>query len=289
MTDGTLTLKDGRTVGFADYGPANQTPVVWCHGGPGCRLEPSVFAPEARRAGLRIIGIDRPGYGRSTPQPGRTIGGWAHDGLAVVDHLGIDRFVTVGLSTGGSHALALAVLAGSRAIGALVCCGVSDMRWTEGKMMMPSALPAWDAPNREAARALVTELFGANGERTDPLSSGIPLADSDRAMLEDPVYCRWFPDSQAETFAQGVVGYVDDRRADGQGWVSFDVSAIGCPVTVIHGERDTLAPVEHGRHTAAIVPGAVLQTYEDLGHFSIGTQLVGAIAGMLASWSARSA
>src|SRR5262245_36047383 len=102
MTDGTLTLKDGRTVGFADFGPANLMPVVWCHGGPGSRLEPFVFAEEARRAGLRIIGIDRPGYGRSTVQPGRTIGGWAHDGLAVVDHLGIDRFLTTGLSTGGS-------------------------------------------------------------------------------------------------------------------------------------------------------------------------------------------
>jgi pimeloyl-ACP methyl ester carboxylesterase len=289
MTDGTLTVKDGRTVAFADYGPENNVPVLWCHGGPGSRLEPFPFVPEATRAGLRIIGIDRPGYGRSTVHPGRTIGGWAHDGLAVVDHLGIDRFMTTGLSTGGSHALALAVLAGTRAIGAVVCCGVTDLRWTEGKMMMPSALPVWNAPNREAAHAIVVATFGEKGELTDPLASGIPLADSDRAFLNDPAYRGWFPDTQAETFAQGVFGYVDDRLADGQGWGSFDVSAITCPVTVIHGELDTLAPVAHGRQTAAIVPGAKLQTYERLGHFSIGTKLVDALTGMLASWSARSA
>ena len=84
-------------------------------------------------------------------------------------------------------------------------------------------------------------------------------------------------------FAQGVIGYVDDRLADGRGWHSFDVSAITCPVVVLHGESDTLAPVEHGRHTAAIVPGATLRTYEGLGHFSIALKVVETITGLLRS------
>src|SRR5262245_4001721 len=71
-----LTMADGRAVGVADYGAAGDMPVIWCHGGPGCRLEPACSAEAASRAGLRLVGIDRPGYGRSTPQPGRTIGGW---------------------------------------------------------------------------------------------------------------------------------------------------------------------------------------------------------------------
>ena len=69
-----VTMPDGRSVGVADYGVAGQTPVLWCHGGPGCRLEPAPFAAAAARSGLRLVGIDRPGYGRSMPQPGRTIG-----------------------------------------------------------------------------------------------------------------------------------------------------------------------------------------------------------------------
>src|SRR5262245_41666461 len=129
MKEGLITLKDGRTVAFADYGTSDQTAVVWCHGGPGSRFEPELCAADASRNGLRLIGIDRPGYGRSTPNPGRTIAGWIPDALAVVDHLGVDRFVTVGVSTGGAYALALASQS-PRVIGAVACCAVSDMRWS---------------------------------------------------------------------------------------------------------------------------------------------------------------
>jgi len=83
-------------VGFADYGIPGATAVLWCHGGPGSRLEPAYLRRVAREAGLRIIGIDRPGYGLSTPQPGRTIAGWVPEALAVADHLGIGSFAAVG-------------------------------------------------------------------------------------------------------------------------------------------------------------------------------------------------
>ena len=64
----------GRTVGFVDYGPAEGKPVVWCPGGPGSRLRPSVFAPNATASGLRMNWIDRAGYGLSTLDPGRAVG-----------------------------------------------------------------------------------------------------------------------------------------------------------------------------------------------------------------------
>ena len=90
--DQTIGLASGRTVGFADYGIADATAVLWCHGGPGSRLEPAYLRRQASEAGLRIIGIDRPGYDLSTPQPGRTIAGWVPEALAVADHLGIGPF-----------------------------------------------------------------------------------------------------------------------------------------------------------------------------------------------------
>jgi pimeloyl-ACP methyl ester carboxylesterase len=280
MTQGTITTADGRTIGFADYGSPDQVAVLWCHGAPSSRLEPKPFAPAFARAGLRIISIDRPGYGRSTAQPGRTIGGWAADALAVVDHLRIDRFAVVGLSTGGSHALAVAA-ASRQVMAAVACCAVSDMRWSEGKALMPTALPVWMAPSRDAALAIVTEAFGEKGEKTNPETSDDTLAESDRAMLADPAYRTWWPDSMPETFAQGVVGYVDDRLADGQGWGSFDVAAITCPVAVIHGTSDRLVPVAHARHTAAIVPGAVLETFDGLGHFSIAREVVNSVTPLI--------
>ncbi len=111
MGDDRIQVSDGRFVGFHDLGPSDGTPVLWCHGGPGSRMEPDAMAPAAAAAGLRIVGIDRPGYGLSTPWPDRTIADWVPDGLVVADHLGIDRFIAVGVSTGGAYALALAALA----------------------------------------------------------------------------------------------------------------------------------------------------------------------------------
>jgi pimeloyl-ACP methyl ester carboxylesterase len=278
MNEGTITMSDGRTVGFADYGTPDQTPVLWCHGGPGCRFEPEYVAADAARAGLRLVGIDRPGYGRATPWPGRTIGGWVPDALAVADHLEIDRFVSVGCSTGGAYALALASLS-DRVIGSVACCAVTDMRWAEGKAMNVSCHPVWNAPDREAALAVVAATFGEDGSQMT--ADGDGLAETDRAMFRDPEYLRFWNGMVPEMFVHGVAGYTDDRLADGRGWHDFDVAAITCPVAVLHGGNDMLIPVANARYTASIVPGATLRIFDDLGHLSIVREVVGVVRQML--------
>ena len=64
MKEGQITLADGRTVGFTDYGTPLQTPVLWCHGTPGCRYEPDLVAGAGDRARRRHVCNDPPGYGR---------------------------------------------------------------------------------------------------------------------------------------------------------------------------------------------------------------------------------
>lgn len=285
MNEGTITMPDGRTVGFADYGTPDQTAVLWCHGGPGCRFEPEFVAADATRAGLRIIGIDRPGYGQATPQPGRTIGGWVPDALAVADHLNIDRFVSVGCSTGGAYALALAARS-DRVISAVACCAVTDMRWAEGKAMNVSCHPVWNAPDREAALAVTAGLFGEDGSKIEGGSKievygGGGLAEADQALFADPEYLRYWNGMVPEMFVHGVDGYTDDRLADGQGWHDFDVAAITCPVVVLHGGTDTFIPLANAHHTAALVPGAKLRVFDDLGHLSIVPEVVGVVRQML--------
>jgi pimeloyl-ACP methyl ester carboxylesterase len=101
MIDRVLQLADGRVAGLIDFGPAGGTAVLWCHGGPGSRFEPAPLVKAATADGLRLVGMDRPGYGTSTPLPGRTIARWVPDVVAIADHLAIDRFLAVGVSTGG--------------------------------------------------------------------------------------------------------------------------------------------------------------------------------------------
>ena len=273
MKNGTITMTDGRIVGFADYGSSAQPAVVWCHGGPGNRLEPSFVADAAARAGIRLIGIDRPGYGLSTPQPGRTIGGWVPDALAVLDSLGIDQFLALGASTGGAYALALASRS-SRVIGAVACCAVSDMRWVEGKAMNVCCHAFWNARDRDDARAIAVELFGEHGENLLPPRGPAGLDAADAALFATPDFLAWWISCVPEMFTHGVVGYVDDRLADANGWGTFDVTRITCPVTVLHGAIDGLMPVANAHHTAALVPGATLRVFEGLGHLSIMTKVV---------------
>lgn len=83
-------------------------------------------------------------------------------------------------------------------------------------------------------------------------------------------------------FTYGLEGYTDDRLADGPGWVTFDPKSITCPVIVLHGSRDPLVAVSHARHTAATVPNAELRIIDDLGHFSIMSEIVPAICDLLA-------
>jgi pimeloyl-ACP methyl ester carboxylesterase len=282
VEDQTIALADGRTVGFADYGIPDATAVLWCHGGPGSRLEPAYLRRAAGGAGLRIIGIDRPGYGLSTPQPGRTIAGWVPEALAVADHLGIGRFAAVGTSTGGAFALALAALAPERVLGVVACCSMTDMRWAEGRATMsrPHVLAVWEAPDRAAALAAAADAHGEDGSRMRG-DIGTVLAPSDLALFRDPEWMKAANAGFPAMFAHGLEGYTDDRLADGAGWVTFDVNSIRCPVTVLHGGSDRMVDVIHAHHTAEVVPQAKLVVFEDDGHFSIVTKVVPAISNLL--------
>jgi pimeloyl-ACP methyl ester carboxylesterase len=271
-----ITTDDGRTVGFVDFGPTDGTPVLWCHGGPGSRLEPAQCLADPLSAGLRFIGIDRPAYGVSTAQPGRDIGGWVPDAIAVLDELGIDRVVAAGISTGGAFALALAATNPHRVSAVVACCAMTDMRWRQGRALMsdPTVAGVWDAPDRAAAMAIVESAFGVDGMKMfEPPPDVSPLPPADQALFTDPVWAAAMGDQATQMFAQGVQGYVDDRIADGAGWVTFDVDAINCPVVVLHGEADTIVPVAHAYYTAEIVPGATLDIVPDLGHLSVILQI----------------
>jgi pimeloyl-ACP methyl ester carboxylesterase len=284
-TDQTLTMPDGRTVGFADFGPDGARPLVWCHGGPGSRLQPKPAAAALADAGYRAIGIDRPGYGLSDVQVGRTIGGWVGDALAVLDHLGLDRATFVGVSTGGAYALATAASHPARVDGVVACCALTDMRWAEGRAMMPAlgTRTLWEAPSREAALAAAADVFGSDGSKlasgeTAGAEGAAPLPPSDLALFTDADYLMTMVETLPAMFTHGIEGYTDDRLADGPGWGTFDVGAVRCPVVVLHGELDSMVPLAHAHHTAAIVPGARLEIVPDLGHLSVIREIPRALA-----------
>src|SRR6266496_2748375 len=87
-----IRLRDGRSLAYAEWGDPAGRPVLHFHGIPGSRFERHADDGLYARLGLRYITIDRPGYGRSDPKPGRTFLDWAADVEQLADALEIDRF-----------------------------------------------------------------------------------------------------------------------------------------------------------------------------------------------------
>jgi pimeloyl-ACP methyl ester carboxylesterase len=132
----TLTLPDGRMYGYEQCGDLHGLPLFSIHGTPGGRLSRYPDLSLWERLALRVITVDRPGYGHSTPLPGRAVSHIAADIAAVADHLGLGRFAVQGGSGGGPQALATATLLGDRVLACAACpagpSAVADRRANPG-------------------------------------------------------------------------------------------------------------------------------------------------------------
>jgi pimeloyl-ACP methyl ester carboxylesterase len=119
-------------------------------------------------------------------------GGWVPEALAVADHLDIDRFVTVGTSTGAAFALAVAALASERVLGVVPRCSMTDMRWQPARATMsrPTPTPCGMPLDRESAMATAVESHGLDGSKIIESAEGPPLAPSDLAMIAGHPWAR---------------------------------------------------------------------------------------------------
>ncbi|MEU3017650.1 MULTISPECIES: alpha/beta hydrolase [unclassified Nocardiopsis] len=259
MRDTTVELH-GRTVALTDIGDPDGTAVLYAHGAPVSRRNLGDQHAEFAAAGLRVITADRPGYGGSSPVPGRTRADWADDTAALADALGIDRFLVAAHSSGGPYGVAVAALLPERVGGTVVLGGVTDFAWG----------PSWEgfsasecAMMRQPDERAALEW----GERHLADADGIEWPDPDRELIStrDLPHLRA---SSKEAFAQGVGGYTQDTWVQGRPW-DFDPADAGAPFVVVHGDLDTVVPIAHSRHTAELVPDAELRVLPGHGHVTV--------------------
>jgi pimeloyl-ACP methyl ester carboxylesterase len=288
----TVTVgSDGRTLAYEQIGAADGVPVFVLHGTPGSRLSGQHPDPaRVSQAGLRVITYDRPGYGRSTRHPGRSVVDCVADVAAIADELGIERFFVTGGSGGGPHALAVAARLPDRVIRAESNVGaapydapgldffagmdpknVKEMSWAlEGEETLAPEL------EREAQTALAQL-----DEDPTALLSEFDLSEADRAVLTQEIVRRHMRESFREAVANGVWGWVDDDLAFMKPW-GFDVEEIRVPVQVRYGAGDVLVPAAHGAWLAAHVADAVVVD-EGAGHLSTPDQHLERLCSLVAS------
>ena len=274
---GQLMVQDaGPPDGLPDGLPDALPVLVYC-GSPGSRhLSPAALR-RASGKGLRLIGVDPPGYGGSTPRPGRTVADGAADASAIARALGIAKLAVWGISGGGPTALACAALLPDLVFAACVFaslgpCGEPGLDFldflSEGGREQTRLFFADRPKARENFRVDAANEFERMSVPAGWLAKWGDVAETDaahsREMAEHLALC-W-----RDGMPDGDQGWWDDWAAFLQPW-GFDLSAIRVPVQLWHGQRDSSPPPAHGRWLADRIPGADAHFPEDDDHATIET------------------
>src|SRR6185312_15100867 len=131
--EGNVAVGDDRQIGFAEFGAPQGRAIFWLHGTPGARRQiPTEARAFAAEADIRLIGIDRPGIGSSTPHQYENVLAFADDLKTIADTLGIDKMAVVGLSGGGPYTLGCAAAMPDRVVAAGVVGGVAPPSGPDG-------------------------------------------------------------------------------------------------------------------------------------------------------------
>jgi pimeloyl-ACP methyl ester carboxylesterase len=265
--------------GGASDGPA----ILYHHGSPSCGLLYDGWIADAEQRGARLIGFDRAGYGESSAMPGRRVGDVASDCAALLDHLGIERCVTWGISGGGPHALACAALLPDR-VAAVASLGgpapfdARGLNWframgAENLVEFGFALAGREHVERFCAEA-AEAMLGADPARLVETMAGL-VSSADREVLFGPLG-EFVATEIADSLAHGAAGWVDDDIAFLHP-SGFAVDEIAVPALIVHGHEDRFVPVDHGIWLAGAIPGAEGWLDEDEGHLTLMSGRVGAV------------
>jgi pimeloyl-ACP methyl ester carboxylesterase len=271
--DGTFRLASGRGLGYAVYGDPEGRPVFYFHGFPGSRIEARLADGIAARRRVRLIALDRPGFGLSEFNPRRTILGWPDDVVELADALGIERFAVVGVSGGGPYAAACALRIPQRLSAVSIVCGLGplgtpsgtdEMVWRNYLTFVVGRRLPW----------LARIFFSRMAQRVRRNPEGMlgriigALPDPDRLVFAKPEVRTALTDNIVEAFRAGSRGAACELLLLTRPW-GFALKDITMLVNVWHGEEDVSVPPSMGRYQARTIPNCRAVFHPGEGHFSL--------------------
>jgi pimeloyl-ACP methyl ester carboxylesterase len=274
-TQRRFQLPDGRYLGYAGYGDSRGRPVFYFHGFPGSRLEARLAGQKAVSYGIRLIAVDRPGYGLSDVKRHRTLLDWAQDTVHLADFLGIGRFSVIGVSGGGPYAAACAFKIPHLLDKVAIVCGLGPVVPRSGRnsaadltvngLLLAGRFPFF-AQLPFAATALMYRkhpefMLGLISRRS---------AQCDRRALQIPELHQLLCDSFREAFRRSLLGPARDLVLYGRDW-GFALHDIHVPTRLWHGEKDAVVPPAMAHMLADEIPTCRARFYPEDGHFSIST------------------
>ena len=272
MREGTVRLREGRLLGYAEYGDPRGAPVLLLHGLPGSRFQRHPDESIARRIGVRLIVLERPGFGLSSPAPGGSLRARAADAAALADALGVPRFRVLAVSGGAPSGCACGWALGERVERLALVSGLGPPESMRAAALMPRLgfalarrAPAAMRPFVALGARIALRAVRAPARELDRLARHLPEADL-RVLAREEVRAMFAEDLRA-AFAQGVAGFVDDLALAARPW-GFELKAIRVATEIWHGEEDPIVPPAAARAFAEI-PGSRLHLLPGEGHYLV--------------------
>jgi pimeloyl-ACP methyl ester carboxylesterase len=281
----TVRTPDDRVLDVLVSGPEDGLALVFHTGTPSGLVDSGPVLPAAAERGLRTVLYARPGYGNSTPQPGRLVADAAADVDAILAHLRIDEFVTAGSSGGGPHALACAALLPVRCLAAATIAGVAPsdspgLDWLAG--MGQENVEEFSAANAGEAD-LTGFLDAAAGVMRDITAAQVVeglgglVSEADQAAVTGE-FAEYLAEAFRAALTTGIAGWRDDDLAFAKDWgLSLDALGHATPVAIWQGDQDLMVPSAHGEWLAANIPRARAHLRPGEGHLTLVTKELGRI------------
>lgn len=265
----TIQLKDGRVLGYAEYGDLKGKPLMFFHGWPDSRYSFAKIEPIASRLHIRVIAPDRPGYGLSDWQPDRKLLNWPDDVVELADYLKINKIATLGVSGGGPYAAVCAYKIPERLTRVGIVVGLAPT-WLPGMFdgVKGIAKFGWENFGRYPLLRKVSTFLHFVNSRVG-LSLGLHRfffgAKIDRKIFASQEMRPMLARSYKEAFRQGYRGPELDLQLYTTNW-GFDTRKIQAITYLWYGADDQNVSVNSGKYYAKNIRGSKLTVYPGEGH-----------------------